>query len=355
MLPTFVASWNGGPATARAFELVQGGTPLLEALVAGVQIVEDDPKEMSVGFGGLPNEEGEVELDAAVMDGPTHKAGAVAGLRGVRHAAAVALEVLRRTDHALLVGEGARRFARQCGFRDEDLLTPEAREAWLLWKASLSTRDAWLGPEETGGRAGSDFGAARWAGHHTNPNPGGPPRIVSQPKTDMQGQVPKPGESGGRPEVPFTFGTIHVSGIDANANLASVTTTSGLSYKIPGRAGDTPIVGAGLYTDNDTGSAGCTGRGEATMHNCTAYAVVQAMRAGMPPQEACLLGLRELVRTTREPRLLRADGRPHFNCTVYALRKDGELGAASIHPGYMFIAQRGATTELASAAALFAG
>lgn len=345
MTPIFISSWNGAPATTRAFELLSGGTGLLDAIVAGVQLVEDDPAEMSVGYGGLPNEDGIVELDAAVMDGPLHKAGAVAGLRGIRHAAAVALQVLRRTDHALLVGEGARVFALRCGFKEEDLLTPAAREAWLAWKAELSTRDAWLGPEEMARGAGSEFGGARWAGHVGNPTPGGPPEAAN----------PRPGDSGGRPKVPFTFGTIHMSGLDAAGNLASVTTTSGLSYKIAGRAGDTPIVGAGLYTDNAVGSAGCTGRGEATMQSCAAFAVVQAMEAGRHPTEACLEVLRRIAANTRERRLLRADGRPHFNCTLYAIRKDGELGSAAMHEGYTFVAQRGAETRLERCAALYSG
>lgn len=348
MLPTLISSWNGAPATARAYELLSRGTPLLDAIVAGVQIVEDDPEEMSVGYGGLPNEEGIVELDAAVMDGRLHKAGAVAGLRGVRHAAAVALNVLRRTDHALIVGEGARRFAVQCGFKEEDLLTPQAREAWLAWKAELSNKDAWLSAAEIGDGAGSDFGAARWAGHASNPTPGGPP-----PAATNKTVTPKPGESGGKPKVPFTFGTIHVSGIDANGDLASVTTTSGLSYKIPGRAGDTPIVGAGLYTDNAVGSAGCTGRGESTMLNCAAYAVVQFMESGRSPTEACLAALEKIVRNTREKRLLDASGRPHFNCTLYALRKDGATGAAALHADYKHVVQRGSETTVLDCASLY--
>lgn len=333
MAPTLIASWNGAPATKLAALLHSRGTPLLDAIVEGIKLVEDDPEELSVGYGGLPNEEGEVELDACVMDGPLHKAGAVAGLKRVRHAAAVAREVLRRTDHALLVGEGALKFARQCGFREEDLMTAKSREAWLAWKAELSPRDGWISPTE----AASDFGHARWAGHTENPTPGGPP----------------PGDSTTAPRAPFTYGTIHVSGLDALGNLYACTSTSGLSYKIPGRAGDSPIVGAGIYTDNAAGSAGATGRGESTLHNCAAYEVVRLMEQGRGPTEAALETLRRMAARTREGRLLASAGRPNFNVTIYALRKDGEVGCASMHEGYEFITQTGDRCRVEKAASVF--
>jgi N4-(beta-N-acetylglucosaminyl)-L-asparaginase len=336
-MPVLVGSWNAGPATSRAAALVASGVPLLSAIVQGIKIVEDDPEEMSVGFGGLPNEDGEVELDAAVMDGPRHKAGAVAGLRRIRHAAGVAYEVLQRTDHALLVGEGAFKFARQLGFPEEDLSTPKSREAWLAWKAGLSHKDAWLSADE----AKSGFGQARWAGHVANPEPGRPP------------SNPAPGASGGSPTVPFTFGTIHVSGVDAAGDLWACTSTSGLSYKIPGRVGDSPIIGAGLYTDNAVGSAGATGRGESTVHTCGAYEVVRGMESGMTPTEACLAALRRIARLTKEPRLLNEKGQPAFNVTLYALRKDGEVGCAAMHAGYQYVVQRGGETRVENAAALF--
>lgn len=336
--PVFVGSWNAGPAIMHAAAQFQRGVPLLDAIARGIGLVEDDPEEMSVGFGGLPNEEGVVELDAAVMDGPRHKAGAVAGLRGVRHAARVALEVLRRTDHTLLVGEGALRFARQVGYPEEDLLTTKARDAWLAWKAGLSTRDAWLSPDETA----SEFGRSRWAGHRDNPTPGGPPA------------TPRPGESGGSPSVPFTFGTVHLSGLDTNGDLFACTSTSGLSYKIPGRAGDSPVVGAGLYVENDVGSAGCTGRGEAALQSAAAFHTVLGMERGLSPVEAALETLRRIARNTREPRLLDAKGRPGFNVTVYALRKDGQVGAASMHPGYTYMKGVGGQPALEPCAVLFA-
>lgn len=338
--PILVASWNGGPATAKAAVLHTAGTPLLRAIVEGIKLIEDDPEEMSVGYGGLPNEEGIVELDAAVMDGPRHKAGAVAGVRGVRHVGAVALEVLERTDHALLVGEGALRFARQVGFKEEDLLTPKAREAWLQWKASLSHKDAWIEP----GEQRSEFGQARWAGHVDNPTPGGPP---PQPM-GASGRRSSPGS------YPFTWGTVHVSGLDARGDLYSCTSTSGLSYKIPGRVGDSPIVGAGLYTDNAVGSAGATGRGESSLQNCAAFDVVRGMEVGMTPTEACLSTLRRIARNTREPRLQSSSGVPGFNLTLYAIRKDGVTGSASMLEGYQHVVQLGAETRVEHSAYVFA-
>lgn len=333
--PTMIASWNAIPAVARAAELSASGVAMLDALVAGVGVVEDDPDEMSVGFGGLPNEDGVVELDAAVMHGPTHRGAAVAGLRGVRRAAAVALEVMRRTDHSLLVGQGAQDFARALGFQDEDLLTPRSRAAWLAWKASLSDRDAWISPDQ----AASGFGQAMWAGSTSagaaaDGPPGGPP-TTGKPPAPPAGDVHAPGDSRLQsPGIPFTFGTIHVSALDAAGDLHSCTSTSGLSYKIAGRAGDSPIIGAGLYTDNDVGSAGSTGRGEAVMQVCGSHAVVLGMESGLSPTEACLKVLRRIADRTREKRLLDAKGRPNFNVTLYAIRKDGVTGAASMHEGY---------------------
>lgn len=335
--PVLISSWNGGPATRRAAELARSGTPMLEAMVAGVSLVEDDPEEMSVGYGGLPNEDGVVELDAAVMDGPRHRAAGVAGLRSVRHVARVALEVMTRTDHTLLVGEGALKCARLVGFREEDLMTEKSRAAYLTWKAELSERDAWVSQNE---RA-SEFGAARWAG-----------RAGGRATDDTPGPQ-KAGQGSPAPRAPFTYGTIHVSGLDGAGDLWSVTSTSGLSYKLAGRAGDTPIVGAGLYTDNAVGSAGATGRGEAVMQVCGAHAVVQHMESGLAPVDACLRVLKKIADCTRETRLLDEKGRPRFNVTLYALRKDGVTGCASMHEGYEHVEQRGEACVTAQNAYLF--
>lgn len=334
-----ISSWNGIPAVTRAADLLANGSDPLDAVVAGIQLVEDDPEELSVGFGGLPNEDGVVELDAAVMDGRLHRAGAVAGVRGFRHAARLALEVLRRTDHSLLVGEGASKFARALGFPEECLLTPKARQAWLDWKASLSTRDGWLGPDELGGTAGSAFGQSLWAGN-TDPSKNSP-------------LPPSPGDSRTASTFPHTYGTIHLSCLDTRGDLVSVTSTSGLSYKIAGRVGDSPIVGAGLYTDNAVGSAGATGRGEATLQTCAAHTAVLRMEAGDDPTQACLHALKKIAASTRERRLISPQGRPHFNVTMYALRKDGATGSASIHEGYEHVVWHDGRAEARRSAFLY--
>ena len=281
--PCLISSGNGVPAIARAMELMRGGTDPLEAAVDGVAIVEDDPRDMSVGYGGLPNEDGVVQLDASVMHGPTHTAGAVAALENIRNPARVALEVLRRTDHVLLVGAGALAFARAVGFKQQNLLTDRAREAWLRWKANRNGRDDWL-------------------------------------DTDQQ-------------VIPHTDGTIHVSAVNTDGDLGACTTTSGLSYKLAGRVGDSPIVGAGMFVDNEVGSAGSTGRGEAVIQSAGSFAVVRAMAEGLGPTEACLSVVKWIADHTKRPDLLNERREPNFQVTMYALRKDGVWGAASLRKG----------------------
>lgn len=303
--PVVIASANGLEAARRAAERIRQGVDPVDAVVQGVNLVEDDPDDNSVGLGGIPNEEGVVELDAAVMHGPTHKAGAVAALQRIRNPSSVALLVMRRTDHVLLVGEGALRFARAHGFREEDLLTDKARRLWLKWKESLSDQDDWLPPETD---AGADHGTPETPGAGGR-SPGG--RTAAR-------RLPEP-----------PHGTIHCSALTPAGDLACCTSTSGLAFKIPGRVGDSPIIGAGLYCDNDVGSAGSTGRGEANLQNCSALLVVELMRAGRTPEEACLEVLRRIAART-EKRLRNAAGVPDFPLRLYALRKDGMFGGASM-------------------------
>ncbi|MCP4593960.1 MAG: N(4)-(beta-N-acetylglucosaminyl)-L-asparaginase [bacterium] len=312
--PTVIASANGLPATAKAAELIAQGVAPVDAVVAGVAIVEADPTDHSVGLGGLPNERGVVELDASVMDGPTHNSGAVAGLQRIRHPAQVALRVLRRTDHAILVGAGALEFARAHGFEEENLLTDEARRIWLKWKESHSDRDDWIPPVDA-----PDAGAVRR-------------------------------DSG---SVLHTYGTINCDALDARGNLGGVTSTSGLSYKLPGRVGDSPIIGAGLYVDNEVGAAGSTGRGEAVIKNCASFATVEQMRAGKSPTDACLAALGRIVAHVKDARLRRADGRPNFDVKMYALAKDGRFGAASIWSGARFAVYSNGHNRLEDAGYLF--
>ena len=290
--PCLISSGNGTRAIARAMELITGGADPLEAAVKGVAIVEDDPDDMSVGYGGLPNEHGVVQLDASVMHGPTHTAGAVAALENIRNPAQVALEVLRRTDHVLLVGAGALAFARAVGFKEQNLLTERAREAWLRWKANLNPHDDWL---------------------------------------DRDQQI----------DVPRTDGTIHVSAVNADGDLGACTTTSGLAYKIAGRVGDSPIIGAGMFVDNEVGSAGSTGRGEAVIQSAGSFAVVRAMADGVEPTEACFRVLKWIADHTKRRDLLNGRGEPIFQVVMYALRKDGAWGSASLRKGGSFAVAEG--------------
>jgi N4-(beta-N-acetylglucosaminyl)-L-asparaginase len=290
--PVVIASANGLAATRRAAAMIADGADTLEAVVSGVNIVEEDPNDHSVGYGGLPNEDGVVELDSCVMHGPTCRAGAVAAIRNIKTPSRVAKLVMERTDHVMLVGEGALRFARAHGFQEANLLTDESRKNWLRWKETRSDRDDWIAPPEVG---------------------------------DEHSAVPA--------DLHFTYGTINCCALDAKGDLSGVTTTSGLGYKIPGRVGDSPIIGAGLYVDNNIGAAGSTGRGEAVIKICGAHTVVEAMRHGMPPVDACLQALERIVDTTTESRLRRSDGRPNFDVKFYAVAKDGRFGAASIWSG----------------------
>ncbi len=285
--PVVIASANGERATARAMELLQQGADPLDAVIAGVNIIENDPEDVTVGYGGLPNEDGVVQLDASVMHGPTHNAGAVAALEGVKNPSKVAKLVMERTDHVLLVGKGAQDFARAHGFKIENLLTEKARKIWLHWKETLSDKDDWFPPEP-----------------------------------DEYGEVLR--------QYFDVHGTINCCAVDANGNLAGVTTTSGLAFKIPGRVGDSPIPGAGLYVDNEVGAAGSTGRGEANLKNLTSFMVVEFMRMGKSPTEACLAACQRIVEHTKLPYLLNSDGKPRFNVSFYAVNKKGEFGGASI-------------------------
>lgn len=321
--PVVVASANGVPAVERAYAMLVAGADPADAVVAGVTIVENDPNDLSVGYGGLPNEAGVVQLDASVMHGPTHKSGAVAAIENIKNPAAVALLVLKRTDHCLIVGEGAKRFALAHGFREEDLLTERTRAIWLRWKANLGKDDDWLNDDELD-----------WDPRDPLNNGKGP--IGSNEIGDALKRLAADHDVRWRNGVPYTTGTINCCAVDGRGDLASCTTTSGLSWKIPGRVGDSPITGAGMYCDNDVGAAGATGRGEAVILNCGGFGIVRAMERGLTPGEACLEVAGDIVRRTKEKRLRDANGRVNFDVKLYAVRKDGAYGAASIMPGGRF-------------------
>ena len=288
--PVVVSSSNGLAASARAMDLVQGGADTLDAVIAGVNLVEEDPDDTSVGYGGLPNEEGVVQLDSSVMHGPTRRGGAVGAIEGVKTPSKVAQLVAYRTDHVLLVGEGASRFAQIHGFERTNLLTDRARRAWLRWKENLTDQDDWLSPEQARGLTASEF--EPFVRHH---------------------------------------GTINCNVVDAEGNLSGVTTTSGMAFKIPGRVGDSPILGAGLYVDNDVGACGSTGRGEANLLDCCSFLVVELMRNGAHPKDAALEALRRVAHKTVAPWLLTDDGRPNFGLNFYAVNKAGEYAGAAMY------------------------
>jgi N4-(beta-N-acetylglucosaminyl)-L-asparaginase len=310
--PLVIASRNGLRTVEKAMELIRAGADPLDAAIEGVAIVEADPKDHSVGYGGLPNEDGVVELDAAVMHGPTHGGGGVAALRNIMHPAAVARLVMKRSDHCLLVGEGALRFARAHGFPDVDLLTDEARRIWLHWKETSRKDSDWIAPE------------------------------VAQVDPEIRAYL------GVR-----LHGTIHCSVLDTHGDLGCVTTTSGLAYKIPGRVGDSPIMGAGLYLDNAVGSAGSTGRGEANLLNLSSHLIVEEMRRGAAPKDALMEACRRIVANNRNPRLRDARGRPNFDVTFYALTRDGRFAGASLWAGSRMAVHDGSAPRLVECTPLF--
>lgn len=317
--PVAVASANGLAAVKEAVARMQAGLPPVDAAVAGVALVEADPDDVTVGYGGLPNEDGVVQLDAAVMDGTTMRAGAVAALERIKHPARVALEVMRRTTRVLLVGEGALRFARAHGFPEENLLTERARKIWLHWKNTASPEDDWLElPED------SDDPDIRWWRQRQGPR-------MARPT-----------------------GTIHLSACAGDGRLGCCTTTSGLAFKLPGRVGDSPLVGAGLYCDGEVGSAGATGHGETCILAAGAHTVVEFMRQGASPREACLEACRRMVRNTRLEYLKDAQGRPRNNVTLYAVNRAGEVGSAALFSGAQFaVCRAGEEPRLEPSAYLF--
>lgn len=305
-----ISSKNGLEATRRAYQMMVDGQDPLDAVVAGVSIIEDDPNDMTVGLGGLPNEDGVVELDAAVMHGPTHRAGGVAALRNVRSAAKLAQLVMEQTDHVLLVGKGALEFARAQGFAEENLLTEKARKIWLYWRQTRSDDDDWIPP----------------------------------PKDKLDPEVREFFE---RPT-----GTIHCAGINAAGDISCTTTTSGLAFKLPGRVGDSPIIGAGLYVDNEIGSCGSTGRGEANLQNLCSFAGVELMRGGMSPEEAGLEVLRRVAKHT-EPRLRDKEDRPNFNLQFYLLNNNGDHAGVTMWGPKQFAITDANGTRLEDSAALY--
>jgi N4-(beta-N-acetylglucosaminyl)-L-asparaginase len=303
-----ISSANGMRCCARAFEILSAGGDTLDAVIAGVNINELDPEDTGVGYGGLPNEDGVVELDASVMHGPTRRAGSVASMQGIKTPSKVARLVMERTDHLMLAGRGALEFAKRQGFPEENLLTEKARLAWLVWKESL-----------------------RDANGHNNWGPGlSAPEEARKKQAELLRRFPT-----AKPQwIPWAMevarhpplGTINCLALNSKGEMSGVTTTSGLAWKIPGRVGDSPIIGAGLYVDQDVGAAGSTGRGEENIRVAGAHTIVELMRQGKSPREACLEALRRVARNFNNDRKKLEQVRLYF----YALRKDGEHAGASL-------------------------
>jgi N4-(beta-N-acetylglucosaminyl)-L-asparaginase len=297
-----IASANGIRGVAKAYDMItKQNADTLDAIIAGVNIQELDPEDQSVGLGGLPNEEGVVQLDASCMHGPTRRAGAVGALEGIPTASLVAKAVMDHTDHIFPVGADAKRFALSMGFKEQNLLTEKSRQDWLKWKACNNNEHR---------RAAT-----------------------------------------GR-SIKFTYGTCHMNTVNPAGEMSSVTTTSGLSWKVPGRVGDSAVVGAGQYCDQTVGAAGSTGLGEANIKVCGGFLIVEYMRQGMTPEAACLKTIERVIAMT-EKRLLDQKNRPRFDLSFYALRKDGVFGGASAYAGFQYAACDASGARLMDSAYMF--
>ena len=291
---------NGGTQTCveRAFAMMTEGKDVLDALIAGVNIVELDPEDTSVGYGGLPNAEGVVQLDASCMHGPRKRAGAVACIEGVRTPSLVAQKVMDYTDHHLIVGKDAQQFARGMGFKiEDDLNTEPSRKLWLEWKRRTDPL------------------------HYLDPAK----REAAMREVDRQMMAE------GLIDPHHFYGTINCNGVNAKGEICGVTTTSGLSWKIPGRVGDSPILGAGLYVDGAVGAAGSTGRGEANLYSLASFLIVEEMRHGKGPKDAGMEALRRIKANQVEKRLLNSRGEPNFNINFYIVNAKGEYAGVTMY------------------------
>jgi len=274
-MPLVVSTWGfGKPANEAALKILLSGGTILDAVEQGIWVTESDPKNSSVGLGGIPNAAGVVQLDACIMSGPGHTAGSVAALEGIRHPISAARRVMEQTPHVMLVGEGARMFALEQGLESVETNSAERYDAWR--------------------------------------------KLRAQERPPLQ----KPGVK------PENHDTIALLVLSADGNLAGGCSTSGYARKLPGRVGDSPIIGSGLYVDNEVGAAGATGLGENVMRHCGSFLVVEYMRQGLHPQEACLETIRRIVKQEPAGRKL--------NISFVALDKKGRYGAASSEKGFPY-------------------
>ncbi len=325
--PIIVCANNGFNYLDDGYAFLKSGGDTLDAALRVVKGPEDDPNDTSVGLGGLPNEEGVVELDACCMHGPTRRAGSVGGVRNIKNVSLVSKAVFEHTGHVMLVGEGAERFAVAVGFPRENLLTEHSRKVWLLWKEFHSNQDWW----------GPGLADPHWQAPDSSANPDKPQAKLWQER--IQNLQARSAELGIESKLQMTAvrqvlfpptGTIHCSALNEKGEISGCTTTSGLAFKLPGRVGDSPIIAAGCYTDQDVGSAGATGSGEENIKVAGAYTIVENMRHGMSPQEAGMDALKRIVRNYNGDM-----NKLHFaDMTYYILRKDGAYAGVSLWEGY---------------------
>ncbi|HEY6767677.1 MAG TPA: N(4)-(beta-N-acetylglucosaminyl)-L-asparaginase [Candidatus Sulfotelmatobacter sp.] len=322
-----VCANNGFNYLDGAFAFLRSGGDTLDAALRVVKGPEDDPNDDSVGYGGLPNEEGVVELDSCCMHGPTRRAGSVGGVRNIKNVSLVAKAVMENTGHVMLVGDGAERFAVAMGHPRENLLTEHSRKIWLLWKEFHSTGDWW----------GPGLASPHWQQPDSNPAVDKPQSELFQERIkNLQSRSADLGIASEHQlaavhKVLFPpTGTIHCSALNEKGEISGCTTTSGLAFKLPGRVGDSPIIGAGCYTDQDVGSAGATGSGEENIKVAGAHAIIENMRHGMSPREAGMDALKRIARNyNNDMNKLR-----FVDMTYYILRKDGAYAGVCLWEGY---------------------
>lgn len=307
--PVVISSANGMSACAKAMDVLRNGGDTLDAVIAGVNIVELDPNDTSVGYGGLPNEEGIVELDACVMHGPTKRAGSVAAIQGIKTPSKIAKLVMDHTSHVMIVGDGALRFAEAYGYKKEDLLTEKSRTAYLVWKESLRVPHAfnnWIPMEQ---------------------NLTGEP---AAPIKQLRSRFPNVDDAtlawAWEMAIHPTYGTINCMALNEKGEISGVTTTSGLAWKIPGRVGDSPIIGAGLFVDQEVGGGGSTGVGELNIRVSGGHTIVESMRHGMSPSEAVMEALKRVSKLYNDDKTIL----DKLDIEFYALRKDGAHAAGSL-------------------------
>ena len=323
--PTIICAHNGYAYVEAAYAFLKSGGDTLDAAIDVVKGPENDPNDDSVGLGGLPNEQGVVELDACCMHGPTRRAGSVGGVRNIKNVSMVSKAVFEHTGHVMLVGEGAERFAVDMGFPRENLLTDRSRKIWMLWKQFNSDRDWW----------GPGIADPHW--HPPSSGMGAKPQASMRERIEQLRQ--HAADLGIEPEFQMAAvhrvlyppsGTIHCSVLNEKGEMSGITTTSGLAFKLPGRVGDSPIIGAGCFTDQEVGSAGATGAGEENIRVAGAHTIVENMRHGMSPQEAGMDALKRIVRNyNNDMTKLR-----YMDMTYYVLRKDGAYASVCLWEGY---------------------